>query len=84
MMKTLFPALALLMLAGTSVASAQSGPWYVLFDRSTNDCFAAHRVSSGGEEETISGPLPSQLAAVQAAQSLCGGASYGDPYSGAM
>jgi hypothetical protein len=81
MKKILFPALATLLMAASPAAFAQGGPWYVVQNANTHECFAAHRVGYGDEEATLSGPLASQSAAISAIQGIaaCGGA-----YGGAM
>ena len=74
MKKILFPALAALLTVASSTAFAQGGPWYVIQNLSTNDCFAAHRIGVGSEENTLSGPLSSQSAAISAMHGIaaCG------------
>ena len=69
MKKILFPALAILLMAASPSAFAQSsgsGPWYVLLNSNTHVCFAAHRVNQGGEESVLGGPYASQSAALSA------------------
>ena len=75
MKKILFPAIAALMIAGTPAAFAESGPWYVVFDSQTNACTAQHDVGTTPEQTAVSGPLPSQIAAIDAIHSIpsCGG-----------
>ncbi len=75
MKKILFPAIAALMIAGTPAAFAESGPWYVVFDTQTNSCTAQHDIGAAPTQEAVSGPLPSQIAALDAINHIpsCGG-----------
>ena len=66
MKKILFPAVAALLTVASTVAFAQSGPWYVVHSDTSQACFAMHRISNGGEEQTIGGPYASQAAALAA------------------
>jgi hypothetical protein len=85
MKKILFPAIAALMIAGAPAAFAEGGPWYVVLDKQSNSCNAEHSVGTGAEQSTLSGPLPSQIAALDAIHSIpsCGGiGGYGDTLGG--
>lgn len=66
MKKILFPAVAAALALASTAAMAQSGPWYVLHSLQSKDCFAAHRVAVGGEEQVVGGPYRSQAAALSA------------------
>ena len=66
MKKILLPALAAFMIAAAPAAFAQGGPWYVIKDLRSTACYAAHHIGVGGEQQTLSGPLASQSAAISA------------------
>ena len=57
---------AVALTVASSAAFAQSGPWYVLHSDRSKDCFAAHRINIGGQEEMVAGPYTSQSAAISA------------------
>ena len=75
MKKILFPAVAALMIAAAPAAFAESGPWYVVFNHQTNSCNAQHAIGRAAARSTVSGPLPSQIAALDAINHIprCGG-----------
>lgn len=91
MKRILLPAVATLVMAASTAAYAQSGPWFVVFNDQSRTCTAQHGVgastggsSMGSQEQTVSGPFDSQESALVAINGIgvCGGSGMGDGLSG--